>query len=550
MNNIKHLFILSVTLLFAAQVSAQITAPAAKYRDSTHYFSLDFTKKIKQDPIFVFFAPQRGGLTATPLQGEKAVFRWEKLDTAAFPAQQYFPFFNDNIELKDSSSTADTLTYGCYRVLIDVVRVDTIARDTFVSINKLPHQDKPANTQILPPDTGYFHNIDSIAANGDTTFVCYTLQTALHRADTLRAWIIIDTFALCGISINPFASDSCGDPNIRGRFYSPDADEHCSDDPNFRYTYYNLADTVRTAQKFPYYGNYIADVKWTPSCDIHKDADGIEIENTGWDKILNTYVPKPLWNATYKLEVTNYFGNKADTTSDTLRAYATFAKMVIATGKKTGGTVEWTSLEKPKDEKYDAPLYVKVANTSVNAKAGSSIEWKFFGNNNEDSSATREPMWQPYISTQPDEEIDLFEKFNHTYSPGIYPIRMLVTNQHGCKDSVEIKIEIQEFLIEEDNFTEAFSPASSTGNNLYFKIKDVSKIHSISRFELNVMNRYGQLVFSSNDLNFQWDGKIKGTNSWAPDGVYFFTVRAEGLNGKRQLIKQKLKGNVHLFGSK
>jgi hypothetical protein len=57
-------------------------------------------------------------------------------------------------------------------------------------------------------------------------------------------------------------------------------------------------------------------------------------------------------------------------------------------------------------------------------------------------------------------------------------------------------------------------------------------------------------MFSSRDMNFEWNGKIGSTDSYAPDGVYFFAVSAEGPDKKGKTITQKIKGNVHLFGNK
>ncbi|GHT12213.1 hypothetical protein AGMMS4956_06470 [Bacteroidia bacterium] len=542
-------FKILVILLLSTQVSfAQISAEDADFTDSTHYFTLDITKTIQQDNIFVFFAPKRGALTAAQPNGQLAVFSWEQLDTSAFPRQQYLPFFADTFALQDSS-TIDTLGYGCYRVLTEIVRVDTIARDTFVSISTLPQAYQPINTQVKPPQMGYGYDIANIdTISHDTTFVGYTLRTALQPADTLRAWVVIDSFALCDVQINPFGSDSCDDPNLEGTFFVSETGI-CSRDLYFRYTYYDLIDTTVSSLNFPDHPSdlYIPSVKWTPSTDIHKDADGIKIDE-GWDKMLNTTVPRPLWDATYKLELENYFGNKAQIISDTVIAHAVFAKMELAIGKKgTSGIVEWEQFVEELADSYDAPLWLRVKNNSVNAGAESTFEWSFYGNNFVDSSPARSPEWA-YVSYVQDEEVERVD--DYYYVPGEYPIKLVVTNQFGCKDSLTVLLKIADFLIEKNNFTAVLSPRSSTGENLYFKIKDPNAVHSVTAFEVSVLNRYGQLMFSSNDLNFEWDGKIRGTNSYAPDGVYFYIVKAEGENWYRKRIRQTIKGNVHLFGTR
>lgn len=82
-------------------------------------------------------------------------------------------------------------------------------------------------------------------------------------------------------------------------------------------------------------------------------------------------------------------------------------------------------------------------------------------------------------------------------------IMQLVSNTYGCKDSVIKLIEIKPaYAIYIPN---AFTP-NSDGLNDGFKAVGVG----IAQFKLQVFDRWGALVFESNDINDSWDGSING----------------------------------------
>jgi gliding motility-associated-like protein len=217
--------------------------------------------------------------------------------------------------------------------------------------------------------------------------------------------------------------------------------------------------------------------------------------------------------------------------------------MEVYTGKPENNAISWSTTAEAGGGEYDAPLYVRVKNTSINAKPISYFDWTFFQNKYEWADTARPQIYYIQQSTNADEYVSP----PAPYQPGEYRIDLLVRNQNGCVDTASHTIRVKEFLINPDDFTTVFTPSSSTGNNLYFKIKNPDDIHSVTFFEVNVFNRWGQLYFSSNDIRFQWGGKIRGTNTMAADGVYFYTVKAQGLNIQQKKITQQFKGTLHKF---
>ena len=84
----------------------------------------------------------------------------------------------------------------------------------------------------------------------------------------------------------------------------------------------------------------------------------------------------------------------------------------------------------------------------------------------------------------------------------------------------------------------AFSPNGDRWNELF----RVSGTDLITKFHLQVFNRYGQLVFETQDKNNGWDGRYKGIEQ--PGGAYIWILGYSTLN-KDKLTQ--LKGNVVLI---
>ena len=82
----------------------------------------------------------------------------------------------------------------------------------------------------------------------------------------------------------------------------------------------------------------------------------------------------------------------------------------------------------------------------------------------------------------------------------------------------------------------AFSP-DGDGVNDFFSIKG----QGAENFSLEVYNRWGQMVYQSDDLNEQWNGEYRG--SQVPMGTYVYQVKAINVSGDKTMVK---KGSVVL----
>lgn len=115
-----------------------------------------------------------------------------------------------------------------------------------------------------------------------------------------------------------------------------------------------------------------------------------------------------------------------------------------------------------------------------------------------------------------------------TYNPwGYYDVTLIAYNEIGCADTAIKQIYIKpEFYFYAPN---AFTPNGDRHNNEY----RVSVIGAID-FEFQIFNRWGELIYSTSDQYFKWDGNYK--NLPAQDGVYVW---------KAKVIDRE--ENIHVF---
>ncbi|MFB6305697.1 MAG: gliding motility-associated C-terminal domain-containing protein, partial [Flavobacteriales bacterium] len=62
-----------------------------------------------------------------------------------------------------------------------------------------------------------------------------------------------------------------------------------------------------------------------------------------------------------------------------------------------------------------------------------------------------------------------------------------------------------------------------------------------------IYNRWGQVVYKTNNKDLIWDGTHKDTDKIVPDGVYYYVLHIDQirLTGIETVVK---KGEVHLLG--
>ncbi|GAA0874644.1 hypothetical protein GCM10009118_10520 [Wandonia haliotis] len=123
--------------------------------------------------------------------------------------------------------------------------------------------------------------------------------------------------------------------------------------------------------------------------------------------------------------------------------------------------------------------------------------------------------------------------------PGVYDITLYAMNNAGCVDSITRQVQVVQEVIyyvpnaftpDNDEFNETFTPVFSQGFDPY-------------DYNLLIFNRWGEVLFESNDAEFGWDGTYGG--QLVEDGVYVWRIsfknettdRREVITGHVTLIR-------------
>lgn len=94
-----------------------------------------------------------------------------------------------------------------------------------------------------------------------------------------------------------------------------------------------------------------------------------------------------------------------------------------------------------------------------------------------------------------------------------------MTNALGCTDSAYTLVEGPVLIY----IPNAFTP-NNDGINDAFKVV----ISEVTRYELDIFNRWGELVFHSEDPDEVWIGNVNGGEHYAPAGMYNYRLKWKG----------------------
>jgi gliding motility-associated-like protein len=118
-----------------------------------------------------------------------------------------------------------------------------------------------------------------------------------------------------------------------------------------------------------------------------------------------------------------------------------------------------------------------------------------------------------------------------------YTVKLLVTNLTlGCSDSTRKTLTVLDFCL--IDVPTAFTP-NNDGLNDYFQPHNALKADN---YEFRIYNRWGQLIFQSNNWRDKWDGKINGVLQ--PTAVYVWMLRYINRDTRQPVFK---KGTVTLI---
>lgn len=106
---------------------------------------------------------------------------------------------------------------------------------------------------------------------------------------------------------------------------------------------------------------------------------------------------------------------------------------------------------------------------------------------------------------------------------GRYPVTLIVTSFYGCTDTITIDAIIQDVVL--FYVPNTFTPDGDEFNQSW---KLFMKGGDIYGFNLKVFNRWGEMVWETNDASVGWDGMYNGKP--VPQGMYTWRASIKNLN--------------------
>lgn len=124
---------------------------------------------------------------------------------------------------------------------------------------------------------------------------------------------------------------------------------------------------------------------------------------------------------------------------------------------------------------------------------------------------------------------------SHEYNAtGAFTVTLVAYNEIGCSDTAQQSVDV--IVVPALDVPNAFTPSQAGVNSKVFV-----RGFGITKLAWKIYNRWGQLVFETNNKNVGWDGRFKG--KLQPIDVYVYTLDAEFSDGK----KLKKTGDISLL---
>lgn len=155
------------------------------------------------------------------------------------------------------------------------------------------------------------------------------------------------------------------------------------------------------------------------------------------------------------------------------------------------------------------PVYC--LNLSTNA---SSYEWSFGDGN---TSTQENPLY-------------------YYQAEGEYDITLIANNDNGCPDTMTLPGIVRASAAGMIDFPNAFTPSLNGNSNGIYDPRSFDNdvffpIHNgVEKYQLQIFNKWGEMLFESNDVNRGWDGYYRG--ALAKQDVYVWKVTAKFVDGQ------------------
>jgi gliding motility-associated-like protein len=117
---------------------------------------------------------------------------------------------------------------------------------------------------------------------------------------------------------------------------------------------------------------------------------------------------------------------------------------------------------------------------------------------------------------------------------GYYSITQTVTNAFGCSDIFTLEVHVRP--VTEIFIPNAFTPGGFDNLNNTFKPHG----NNLDEYRMFIFNRWGEMLFSTADINVGWDGTVRNSSVDAKQDLYVYKIQYNDHHGNAK----ELRGNV------
>lgn len=118
---------------------------------------------------------------------------------------------------------------------------------------------------------------------------------------------------------------------------------------------------------------------------------------------------------------------------------------------------------------------------------------------------------------------------------GTYWVKTEINNCGAQVDTIKVKLKVCECEMMIPN---SFTPNEDNRNDYFFPVAQCE----YSYFMMTISDRWGNTVFTTNNINSKWDGRFKG--NLCPEDIYIFRIESTEKGGEKKVIRN---GHISLF---
>ena len=115
---------------------------------------------------------------------------------------------------------------------------------------------------------------------------------------------------------------------------------------------------------------------------------------------------------------------------------------------------------------------------------------------------------------------------------GQQAVTLIVTHPSGCQDSitqiVDVEPKVTFFM------PNAFTPNDDSVNDVF---KGKGFLRGFKEYNMQIWNRWGEMIFESNDPEEGWNGLLGNNGRRAPGGLYLYYITLKGPRGETTQYK-------------